>query len=199
MQRQPSLFIFKKEYETIIFELAKGEGSTMTFAQTVATIYDKTVTAKPSEISLVKNLKRGLDYVLDLLESEQMVFSKRNLCAINSLVAFDDNHDNLFALDNFEELLHKFNNQLPTNENIIKLALMLCKYQFFGDGNKRTAQLMMNGLLVQNGLTPFVLNFKEEENIEALIQYYDEDNVTPLYDICLKHQAIIEQAYQIPS
>lgn len=201
----------------MIFELAKGEGSTMTFAQTVATIHNQIVTAKPREISLVRNLKRGLDYVLDLLETEQMQFSKYHLCAINNLVGFDDNHDNLGdfrkgtiriagkhqgvnplnALGEFEKLVEKFNSEEKSNENIINLALILCKQQFFGDGNKRTAQLMMNGLLVKYDFTPFVLNFNEEENINALIAYYDEENIEPLRKICLQQQDIINQAYQI--
>ncbi len=218
--QQRSLFIFKKEYENIIFELAKGEGSTMTFAQTVATINNQVVTAKPRDISLVRNLQKGLNYVIDLLENKQMEFSKYHLCTINNLVALDDNHDNIGgfrrggiriggarhrgvnpvkALDVFEQLENDFNAGEKSNENIIKLALILYKHQFFGDGNKRTAQLMMNGLLVANGFTPFVLNFKEENNINALIDYYDEDNIKPLYDICLQHQEIINQSYHIPN
>lgn len=219
-KNQRSLFVFKKEYENIIFVLAKGEGSTMTFAQTVATLHNQIVTAKPSDVSLVRNLKKGLDYVLDLLESGHMTFSKSQLCKINQLVAFDDNQDTLGdfrkgaiyingskhqgvnspeMLNVFQQLHTYFDRLDKNNENIIKLALKLCRHQFFGNGNKRTAQLMMNGLLVKNGFMPFVLDFKEEENINVLLQYYDENNIEPLYETCLKHQQIIYQSYKIPN
>ncbi|MDG6896483.1 hypothetical protein A6A19_00285 [Actinobacillus delphinicola] len=215
---QKSIFILKKEYANIIFELAKGEGSTMTFSQTLATIHNQPVLAKPREITLVINLKKGLDYILDLLDEDRMKFSKYNLCAINNLVSSDDNQDNLgdfrkgtiriagskhtgvnplIAQDAFDMLEKSFNEGPKTNEAIIKLALNLFKHQFFGDGNKRTAQLMMNGLLVKYNFVPFVLNFNEQKNIDALLTYYEMDEAKPLYDICLKSQNEIKNAYQI--
>lgn len=215
---QKSIFILKKEYANIIFELAKGEGSTMTFSQTLATLNNQPVMARPREITLVRNLKKRLDYILDLLDEDRMIFSKYNLCVINNLVSSDDNMDNLgdfrtggiriagskhtgvnplIAQDIFDELEKNFNDTPKTNEAIIKLALKLFKHQFFGDGNKRTSQLMMNGLLVKHEFVPFVLNFSEQEKIDALLTYYETDNIHLLYDICLKSQREIKEAYKI--
>ncbi len=217
--KKRSLFIFKKEYENFIFELAKGEGATMTFAQTVATLHNEIVTAKPKEITLVRNLQKGFDFVLSSLAQDRISFSKYIICTINSLIASDDNFDclgdfrkgtiriagtkhqgvnPLIARDVFEDMVQSFYSQKISNELIIKLALSLCRQQFFGDGNKRTAQLLMNGLLVKEGFVPFVLNFKEEKIIDALITYYDNDNVEDLYQICIEKQEIINQSYQVP-
>ena len=52
----------------------------------------------------------------------------------------------------------------------------MCKNQYFGDGNKRTAQLIMCGLLILKGYAPFSINFKDIEYSEALVNFYDDEN-----------------------
>lgn len=50
----------------------------------------------------------------------------------------------------------------------------MARNQFFGDGNKRTALLMMNGNLIQNGLCPITIAKSHEvEYRTALIGYYE--------------------------
>ena len=63
------------------------------------------------------------------------------------------------------------------------MFLNLCKNQYFGDGNKRTAQLIMCGLLILNGYAPFSINFKDIEYSKDLVNFYDDENKK---DIILK-------------
>lgn len=95
VEKERAIFILKKEYDNTIFILAKGEGSLMTYSQTVATISGEEVKARPRDIILVKNIQKGLDYVIDKLLDNKFEFNKDSLCYINRLVASDDNFDNL--------------------------------------------------------------------------------------------------------
>ncbi len=212
-----ALYIFNKEYEDIIFELSKGEGSTLSWGETVATIYNKPTSGRPRDIMIVRNLTNAVNYIDDLLLENKIFFDKETLCRINLYVSSGENFNNIggFKVDEikvkgtswkgvspsrcdeeFYNIVNKFHNQKIDNESIIKLCLKLCRCQFFGDGNKRTAQLIMNALLVKNNEVPFVINFKEKDNADALIRYYDSDKDKELFEIFLKKQKEIEKAYE---
>ncbi len=221
IDKKRALYILNKEYENTIFILAKGEGSKMTFSQTLATINNRNVDARPSDVMLVKDIQRGVNYVLNLLDADVMEFNKNNLFSINMLAARNSNFDNLggfrkgnikiggakhtgtnpfqieFEFDNLKSWYEKEkqNNGLK----YIELALKLFKYQFFGDGNKRTAQLMMNGLLVKNGYAPFVVDFLNEKIADELVEYYDNDNIIPLFKTMLEAQKQTMLSYCYPN
>lgn len=218
MENKIGLHILNKEYEDMIYELAKGEGSTLTYAETIATIHNQKTSGRPRDIILVTNITNALTYVMDLIIEDKMFFDKQILCNINRYVSANENFDNIGGFrigtikvrgsknkgvdpnkadEKFFEILHNFHSNEISNESIIKLCLTLCKEQFFGDGNKRTAQLMMNGLLVKHNQVPFVINFKEKENVDALLEFYDNNNEKPLYDIFIKKQQEIAKCYNI--
>lgn len=66
----------------------------------------------------------------------------------------------------------------------------LMRTQFFSDGNKRTAMLFANKIMIENGKG--IINIPIEEDInfgEQLIKYYETDNMEELkqfiYDKCI--------------
>ena len=209
LNKERAKYILNKEYDTTIFVLSKGEGSQMTFAETIATISNLKVKANARDIMLVKSIQNGLDYILDKLYYNDLYFDKDILCMINRYVAANENFDNIGGfrkgniiikgsknkgirsseLDfNFYKLKEEY---FTINENGISemvLCLRLAKSQYFGDGNKRTAQLMMNGLLVKNGYAPLILNFRDDTIVDALIEYYDNNNIIDILKIMLKQQ-----------
>lgn len=221
IDKKRALYILNKEYENTIFILAKGEGSKMTFSQTLATINNRNVDARPSDVMLVKDIQRGVNYVLNLLDADVMEFNKNNLFSINMLAARNSNFDNLggfrkgnikiggakhtgtnpfqieFEFDNLKSWYEK--EEKNNGLKYIELALKLFKYQFFGDGNKRTAQLMMNGLLVKNGYAPFVVDFLNEKIADELVEYYDNDNIIPLFKTMLEAQKQTMLSYCYPN
>lgn len=202
-------YILNKEYDNTIFVLSKGEGSQMTFAETIATISNLKVKASARDIMLVKSIQNGLDYLLDKLYYDDLYFDKDILCMINRYVAANENFDNIggFRKGNIKisgsenkgirssELDFEFYNlkehYFNTDKNGISemiLCLRLIKSQYFGDGNKRTAQLMMDGLLVTNGYAPLILNFRDNITVDALIEYYDNNNILDILKIMLEKQ-----------
>lgn len=216
IDKEKALFILNKEYDNTIFVLAKGEGSQMTFAETVATISNLKVKANVRDIMLVKSIQNGVDYLLDKLYYDDLYFNKDILCMINRYVAANENFDNIggFRKGNIKisgskhkgikssELDFNFYKSKEYYFNIDKngiseiiLCLRLAKSQYFGDGNKRTAQLMMNGLLVTNGYAPLVLNFRDNTVVNALIEYYDNNNILDILKIMLEKQKETTLAY----
>lgn len=216
IDKEKALFILNKEYDNTIFVLAKGEGSQMTFAETVATISNLKVKANVRDIMLVKSIQNGVDYLLDKLYYDDLYFDKDILCMINRYVAANENFDNIggFRKGNIKisgskhkgikssELDFNFYKSKEYYFNIDKngiseiiLCLRLAKSQYFGDGNKRTAQLMMNGLLVTNGYAPLVLNFRDNTVVNALIEYYDNNNILDILKIMLEKQKETTLAY----
>ncbi len=69
----------------------------------------------------------------------------------------------------FVQIQEKYLENKNKDMAIINLFLVLCKAQFYGDGNKRTAQIMMIGLLIKEGYSPFTINFKDEKHSKTLI------------------------------
>lgn len=56
--------------------------------------------------------------------------------------------------------------------------LLNARNQYFYDGNKRTARLMMNGFLLKNGYP--MLNIKAKNKLEfnkMMIEYYDNNDI----------------------
>jgi prophage maintenance system killer protein len=57
----------------------------------------------------------------------------------------------------------------------------MARNQFFHDANKRTASLMMNGVLLQNSLFPVtVMNRDSEEFYTTLRDFYNTGNATAM-------------------
>ncbi|MEO6636916.1 MAG: Fic family protein [Ginsengibacter sp.] len=62
----------------------------------------------------------------------------------------------------------------------IKLTILLISYiQPFEDGNKRTARIASNGILIENGYCP--LSYRSIHPIEykkAIILFYEQNNIS---------------------
>lgn len=193
-----ALFILNYMFEELIYDISLTEGNQMTLLETTHTLSGKAPkNARIKDVILVTNLKKGFDYILNKIKENNFYFNKDTFCTVNRLVASNDNFDNLggfrrynikitgakhtgIEVENldisFFETINKYHNDKREGIKIIDLFLNLCKNQYFGDGNKRTAQLIMCGLLILNGYTPFSINFKDIEYSKDLVNFYDDEN-----------------------
>ena len=200
-----ALMTANKMFEKLIYDISLSEGNQMTLLETASTLSGKAPkNANSKDIIWVTNLKNGFDYILEKIKKNNFYFDKDTFCIVNRLVASNDNFDNLggFRHHNikitgakhtgvdvpnleisFFETVNKYYDDKRDGIKIVDLFLDLCKNQYFGDGNKRTAQLMMCGLLISDGYVPFSINFKDVEYSEALVNFYDDENKR---DIILK-------------
>jgi len=89
-----------------------------------------------------------------------------------------------------KELNQILNEDISVTERAINLMAWCCKKQLFRDGNKRTATIITNKYLIENGrgILAIPQNFKIEFG-EKLIAYYETNDIRPLkqflYDKCL--------------
>lgn len=200
-----ALMVANKMFEKLIYDISLSEGNSMTLLETASTLSGKVPkNVKVKDVILVTNLKYGYDYIFEKIKENNFYFDKDTFCMVNRLVASNDNFDNLggFRHHNikivgakhtgvdvpnlemsFFEVLNKYCDDKRDGIKIVDLFLDLCKNQYFGDGNKRTAQLMMCGLLVSDGYAPFSINFRDDEYSKALVNFYDDENKR---DIILK-------------
>ena len=192
-----AMTIANKIFEELVYNASLSEGNKMTLLETSSTISGIVPKgARTKDVVLVENLKNGLDFVLEKLKDKNFYLDKDTFCFLNRLVAQQDNFDNLggfreygikiagsnhkgtnpsdLEFDFFNTVNRYFDNKKEGKKEI-ELFLDLCKSQYFGDGNKRTAQIMMCGLLIKEGYAPFTVNFKEPELSQALVDFYDDE------------------------
>ena len=88
--------------------------------------------------------------------------------------------DNEFQI---REALHDSCNLINSKENIFEkalLALVLISYiQPFEDGNKRTARITSNAILIANGYCP--ISFRSVDSIDykkAMLLFYEQNNIS---------------------
>ena len=210
--KQRALGIANREYEDLIYQISLSEDNKMTLLETASTLSGTIPpNVRTKDVLLVENLKKAYEYTLYKVEKDDFYFDKDTLNMINRLSASQDNFDNLgdfrkgnirvlgtqdySPLDSSELNFHfvQLQDKYLENENkdiaIIDLFLDLCKAQFYGDGNKRTAQIMMIGLLIKEGYSPFTINFRYPKYSKPLINFYDnEKNREKIINLLLKRQ-----------
>ena len=176
------------------------EGNTYTLLETEALIKNKE-TAKGKtmeEANMLLNHKGAIDFLIqekNYLEPLSVVKIEN----IHSVLVQNLNVDrnirkgivtvtgtNYKPLDNehqIREALQGMSELINNRENIFEkalLALILISYiQAFGDGNKRTARIISNGILIQNTYCPIsFLTINSVEYKKAMLIFYEQNNIS---------------------
>lgn len=195
MTLEENIFLAKRNIIDYIWKSAKLEGLSVTFPDTEAIYNNCNVSnVKADEIVAVNNLKHAWQFILDNIEYE---IDYPYICKINQYVG-----SNLFMNAGFirnipvsiggttwkpdmpiefvirEEIEDTCNIENPT-ERAITLMLRLMRKQVFLDGNKRTAMLAANQIMISNGVgiisVPVELQY---EFTKLLINYYETNDMS---------------------
>lgn len=204
---EQNIFLAKKQLVGSIYSSAKVEGINITFPQT-QTILDGITVAnlKIDNVEKILNLRDAWKYVLNSIETElSLDFIKK----INSFVARNESLDwgvlrygsvgisgtdyippipeeKIVLMDLFN-ILHSQNS---VTEKALNLFMYLCKQQLFWDGNKRTAMIVVNKYLIENGKGIFQISEKNIEEFNTLLsEYYSTDEKDKLKNF-LYHNCI---------
>lgn len=161
---------------------------------------------KIKEIDAIVNLKHAwkftlenIDYPLDLrfLSQINRLVGDRDLVSFAGKIRTTDvkmGGTNWKSLLPQKEEIEKAINEILKIENItdkaLTMMLYLCKAQIFYDGNKRTAMMAGNQIMIQNGVGIISVPIKEQEQFKyMLIDYYESGNMIPiknfLYEKCI--------------
>ncbi|MFD1472234.1 Fic family protein [Companilactobacillus mishanensis] len=200
-------FVAKKNFVQLIHSNSRFEGVNTTLPQTQTIVDGMSVAGvKIEDIQVIVNLKRAWDYVITSTDSSPIEIAKK----INEIVARDDalipgeirtGNVQIGGVD-YEPVIptekqlrndidmFKNNQSMSSTESIIHLMYSMMRKQYFWDGNKRTAILFANYLMIRNGIGVLNINEKQMDVFnEMLSKYYETDDVDDLlkwtYENCI--------------
>ena len=194
---------YRKEMERLGVDLSwkssQIEGNTYSLLETERLLKDKqTASGKTKdEAIMLLNHKDALDFVLDVPDYLKEL-SVHRIEDIHSILTKELEVDrnirhrrvgitgtNYRQLDNefqIREALEDTCTLVNGKDNVFEkalLTLVLLSYiQAFVDGNKRTARITSNGILIANGYCP--ISFRTVDSIDykkAMIMFYEQNNI----------------------
>ncbi len=199
----------KKELERLSIELSwkssKIEGNTYSLIDTEILIKDKKEASghKKEEAIMILNHKKAIDYIIDEKNNFKEI-SLGKIRSIHSLIV-----DGLgvekgirkkpvgiigtkyIPLDNqhqIREAMEKMVKKINKTENCFSKAVLvisiLSYIQPFEDGNKRTARLLGNAILLAYDICPLSYrSIDEAEYKKSMILFYEQDNLRLFKDL----------------
>jgi len=196
---------FKREFERLAIDLSwkssQIEGNTYSLLETERLLKEKeTASGKTKdEATMLLNHMEALDFILDHQDFVKPVTIAR-IEDLHSILIKDLNvgrnirkrrvgisGTNYKPLDNefqIREALHSLCDLVNSKTNVFEkalLVLVLISYiQPFEDGNKRTARIISNAILMNEGYCP--ISFRTVDSIDykkAMLIFYEQNNINP--------------------
>lgn len=215
--KQKALYIAHRMRDELIYNMAKSEGNTLSFAETASVIHGISVGQKKmSELHQIERIRDGWDEIINQVKANTFDVSKENFILINSIVANSENPEigdfrtkpvfiggtkwqpplPMLLSDEFRTILSNFEKESDFRKKVYDLFLDSARAQLFGDGNKRTAQLIMNGFLMKNGFSLFSIDETfDTEYKEKLIRFYESGDKAEMLDFMGKCHAQRDLAF----
>ena len=207
MTREQNVFLAKRNIVDSIWKSSHIEGIDVTFPETQR-IYDggNVARLRIDELQTINNLKHAWIFILNSLDNENDI---KLLKSINSLVGSNlvDRAGEMRIYDvqiggtnwkpdipDEEKVSNKLEEIKKSSSCITDMAITemcyLMRTQFFNDGNKRTAMLFANKILISNGKG--IISVPVDKDVkfgELLTKYYENNDMEELkqfiYDDCL--------------
>ena len=212
---------YRKEMERLGIDLSwkssQIEGNTYSLLETEKLLKEKqTASGKTKEEAvMLLNHKDALDFILDNPDYLKQL-SIRRIEDVHSLLVKELDVDkgirkrrvgitgtNYRPLDNefqIREALEDSCKLINVKENVFEkaiLALVLLSYiQAFADGNKRTARITSNAILIANGYCP--ISFRTVDSIDykkAMLIFYEQNNISAFKQIFIEQFAFAVEQY----
>ncbi|MEI8205109.1 MAG: Fic family protein [Bacteroidota bacterium] len=204
-----SEFEYSKEMERLAIDLSwkssQIEGNTYTLLETERLLKEKETAAgkKKDEATMLLNHKDAIDFIV----SNSDYLSPLTISKIEDIhrilikdLGVDRNirkgrvgisGTNYRPLDNeyqIKEALQDMCNLVISRNSVFEKALLLLVLisyiQPFVDGNKRTARIISNAMLIENNYCP--ISFRTVDSVEykkAMLIFYEQNNVTAFKEI----------------
>lgn len=207
MSVEQNIFVAKRNIVDYIWKSAVLEGLAVTYPDTEAIFNGLSAPGvKVLEIVAVNNLKHAWQFVLDNLD---YAIDLSYISKINQLVGGDNliiqagylrkvsvsiggtswRPDMPIESEIKEELMGIQGIEQPT-DRAISLMLYLMRKQMFLDGNKRTAMLAGNQVMISSGSGILTIPIEHQRTFTTmLVQFYETNNMEPLkafmYEYCI--------------
>ena len=213
-----ALYIAKRMKWEFVFQMVQLEGNPLTFPE-IQTILSGTSVGghKISDQNQVLDIDKGWQELIRQVAADAFSLSKDNLVYINVLVAKDEALSvGAFrngqvgiagtdyrppaageALESaFEALLANYAAAASIPEKAFGVFLDAARAQFFYDGNKRTGQLMMSGVLMSNGFAPLTIFADAQlEYHRLMLDFYASGDKTAMFTFLAGQYARIAEQF----
>ena len=216
--------IYKKELERFVIEFSwkssQIEGNTYTLLETERLIREglKKDDRSDFETSMILNHKHAYEFLLDQNTVGPFELSRRTLEMIHSIVI--DNlgvstglrkaavgisgsiYRPLSLIYQIEEQLNGLIACINSKESPYEKALIAVLgesyLQPFEDGNKRTARVLTNGLLLQAGYAPLSYrSVSDQDYKEACLIFYEQNSIEPFKVLFIEQYLFAANSYNI--
>lgn len=213
--------LYQKELERLTIELSwkssQIEGNTYSLLETERLFKEKEVTAgKPKEDAfMLLNHKDALDYILEHKKIGRKI-TLRSIEEIHSLLVKDlgvgrnirsrsvgitgtayKPLDNAHQIKEAMELMcGLINNKGNTFEKALLAIAIISYIQPFEDGNKRTARMVSNAILIADDACP--LSYRSVEVIDykkAMLLFYEQSNISEFKRIFIEQNEFAVKNY----
>ena len=213
-----ALFITQKMRPDFVFQMAQLENNPFTFPEIQTTLSGITVGGhKISDQNQVLNIAIGWQEIIRQVANQQFILDKENFIHLNTIVAKDE------ALEvggfrsgqvgisgtnyrppqagaplqaAFEAMLENYHQTDSIADKAFGLFLDAARAQFFYDGNKRTGQFMMSGVLMSHEFAPVVIfaDTQHEYN-QRMLAFYETGNKLDMMDFLREQYQRIYQNF----
>ena len=203
VNRELAVTLARRMINDSIWKSTIIEGLHVTFPQTEAILENAPVSAKPSDVMFIINMKRAWQFLLDSLDCENNLSVLREfnkICGENLIYESGDLRKRNVRISGC-----KYEPEIPVYSDVIyNIALLntisdplyramsffcyVARKQLFIDGNKRVAQLIMNKILIENGIGIFCMPQDGiKDFITALVSYYETAKPEPMFEYLKKN------------
>ena len=212
---------YRKEMERLGVDLSwkssQIEGNTYSLLETERLLKDKqTASGKTKEEAIMLlNHKDALDFVLDIpdylkelsvhrIEDIHSILTKelevdRNICHRRVGITGTNYRplDNEFQIrEALEDTCTLVNGKDNVFEKALLTLVLLSYIQAFVDGNKRTARITSNAILIANGYCP--ISFRTVDSIDykkAMLMFYEQNNIAAFKKIFIEQFLFAVKTY----
>lgn len=192
LSERESKFLLKKSVVALIHSASRLENVNTTFPQTKTIVEGMSVSGVPmDDIQVILNLKNAYQYVLKLPHNSK--FNLELACKINSFISYNESLElgvlrtgNVGGVDYTPavpieseiketiEVIMKSN--MSETYKALKYMYFAMRAQLFWDGNKRTAIVSANTIMMLNGIGVVNINEKQLEYWNSLLSEFYESN-----------------------
>lgn len=201
MTQEENIFFAKRNLVDSIWKSANLEGVNVTFPETQMIIDGFSVPNKTiDDLTIILNLKRAWQYLFDTINEE---ISLNYITDLNRLVGRDlvyksgflrttdirisgTTHRPSLPIDyEVENYINKILKNDDKKNSAIELMLYIMRNQLFFDGNKRTAMLTANKILIKNGLGIFAVRQQSMQDFfTKLVKFHESGESNEIMLFC---------------
>lgn len=200
--KKEALFVARKMKSELVHNMAVAEGTSLTLIDTKTLLEDRVTPPSKSvdDVEQVLRLGKAWDEMIAQVAESRFVVDKANFIHFNAIIARDEAlrvgafRDAQVYIgdytppsaeqlnDCFFMMMKNFNEKSELEAKASDLFLDSARNQYFFDGNKRTAQVMMNGFLILNGHNPRSIQSHDlAEYNEKMAAFYQSNDKTVMY------------------